>query len=97
MQEFRNKIQEIQEMQNKMKELPRKLEECSGKFSTNTPLVALLVEVYQQVSHWGILPKARQIRPRASLNKSQFYDYHKSYGHRIEDCINLKDALEQAI
>ncbi|XP_016199390.1 uncharacterized protein LOC107640380 [Arachis ipaensis] len=36
-------------------------------------------------------------RPRASLNRSQYCDYHKSYGHKTEDCIDLKDALEQTI
>ncbi|XP_016170742.1 uncharacterized protein LOC107613307 [Arachis ipaensis] len=68
-----------------------------GKFSTYTPLVASLTKVYQQVSHKSILSRARQIRPRASLNKSQYCDYHESYGYRTEDCIDLKDTLEQAI
>ncbi|RYR76076.1 hypothetical protein Ahy_A01g000669 [Arachis hypogaea] len=68
-----------------------------GKFSTYTPLVALLTKVNQQVSYRGILSRARQIRPTASLNKLQYCDYHKSYGYRTNDCIDLKDALKQAI
>ncbi|RYR77531.1 hypothetical protein Ahy_A01g002032 [Arachis hypogaea] len=76
---------------------PKPLVPWVSKFSTYTLLVASLAEVYQQVSHKGILPKARQIRPRVSLTKSQYCDYHRSYGHRMEDRIDLKNDLEQTI
>ncbi|XP_016173433.1 uncharacterized protein LOC107615936 [Arachis ipaensis] len=30
-------------------------------------------------------------------NRSLYCDYHKGYGHKTQDCFDLKDALEQAI
>ncbi|MED6112337.1 hypothetical protein PIB30_060772 [Stylosanthes scabra] len=47
----------------------------------------------------GILPKARPLKRRThnAKNKSSFCDYHQGYGHKTQDCYNLKDAIKQAI
>ncbi|XP_016178915.1 uncharacterized protein LOC107621408 [Arachis ipaensis] len=68
-----------------------------GKFTNYTPLAAPIVEVYQQITDKGILSKPRQLRDRTGGNKNLYCDYHKGYGHKIQDCFDLKDALEQAI
>ena len=34
---------------------------------------------------------------RANTNKSLFCKYHNSFGHRTEDCYDLRDAVEQLI
>ncbi|XP_016206123.1 uncharacterized protein LOC107646454 [Arachis ipaensis] len=68
-----------------------------GKFTNYTPLAAPIVEVYQQIADKGILSKPRQLKDRTGGNKSLYCDYHKGYGHKAQDCFDLKDALEQAI
>ena len=34
---------------------------------------------------------------RANTNKSLFCEYHNGFGHMMEDCYNLRDAVEQLI
>ncbi|XP_016173854.1 uncharacterized protein LOC107616408 [Arachis ipaensis] len=65
-----------------------------GKFTNYT---ALIVEVFQQIANKGILPKLRQLKDRTGGNKNLYYDYHKEFGHKTQDCFDLKDTLEQAI
>ncbi|XP_025684742.1 uncharacterized protein [Arachis hypogaea] len=54
---------------------------------------------YNQTRHHGSGERqkehARDGGPRG--NRSLYYDYHKGYGHKTQDCFDLKDALEQAI
>ncbi|XP_025670322.1 uncharacterized protein [Arachis hypogaea] len=68
-----------------------------GKFSNYTPLTASITKIYHQIADRGIIPKARQLRERTGGNKTLYCDYHRGYGHRTQDCFDLKDALEQAI
>ncbi|XP_016206057.1 uncharacterized protein LOC107646382 [Arachis ipaensis] len=68
-----------------------------GKFSNYTPLTAPITEIYHQIAERGILPRARQLKERTGGNKTLYYDYHRGYGHRTQDCFDLKDALKQAI
>ncbi|XP_072062095.1 uncharacterized protein [Arachis hypogaea] len=68
-----------------------------GKFTNYTHLTIPIIEVYQQIAEKGILSKPRPLKDRTGGNKSLYYDYHKGYGHKTQDCFDLKDALEQAI
>ncbi|MED6157414.1 hypothetical protein PIB30_022820 [Stylosanthes scabra] len=69
------------------------------KYDHYTPLIASITEVYQQISDKGILPRAIPLRGRTqnAKNKTLFCDYHQGYGHKMQDCYDLKDAIEQAI
>ncbi|XP_025651938.1 uncharacterized protein [Arachis hypogaea] len=67
------------------------------KFTNYTPLTAPITEVYQQIAKKGILSKPRPLKERTGGNRSLYCDYHKGYGHKTQDCFDLKDALEQAI
>ncbi|XP_016207285.1 uncharacterized protein LOC107647750 [Arachis ipaensis] len=68
-----------------------------GKFTNYTPLAAPILEVYQRIADKGILSNPRQLKDRTGGNKNLYCDYHKGYGHKTQDCFDLKDALEQAI
>ncbi|XP_025651909.1 uncharacterized protein [Arachis hypogaea] len=68
-----------------------------GKFTNYTPLTAPITEVYQQIAEKGILSKPRPLKDRTGGNKNLYCEYHKGYGHKTQDCFDLKDALEQAI
>ncbi|MED6135022.1 hypothetical protein PIB30_042345 [Stylosanthes scabra] len=69
------------------------------KFDNYTPLVASITEIYHQVSEKGVFPKARPLKGRTqnAKDRSLFCNYHQGYGHRTQDCYDLKDAIEQAI
>ncbi|XP_025677988.1 uncharacterized protein [Arachis hypogaea] len=41
--------------------------------------------------------EARQLKKKTGGNKTLYWDYHRGYRHRTQDCFDLKDALEQAI
>ncbi|XP_020978030.1 uncharacterized protein LOC110271446 [Arachis ipaensis] len=77
---------------NKLPKQPR-----VGRFTNYTPLTAPIVEVYQQITDNGILSRPRPLKERTGGNKSLYCDYHKGFGHKTQDCFDLKDALEQAI
>ncbi|XP_025685384.1 uncharacterized protein [Arachis hypogaea] len=68
-----------------------------GKFTNYTPLTAPITEVYQQIAEKGILSRPRPLKDRTGGNKSLYCEYHKGYGHKTQDCFDLKDSLEQAI
>ncbi|XP_025625577.1 uncharacterized protein [Arachis hypogaea] len=59
--------------------------------------MAPIVEVYQQIADKGILSRPRTLKERTGCNKGLYCDYHKGFSHKIQDCFDLKDALEQAI
>ncbi|XP_057755278.1 uncharacterized protein LOC130974407 [Arachis stenosperma] len=65
-----------------------------GRFTDYTPLTAPIVEVYQQIADKGNLSRRRPLKERTGCNKSLYYDYHKGFGHKTQDCFDLKDALE---
>ncbi|MED6109381.1 hypothetical protein PIB30_033077 [Stylosanthes scabra] len=69
------------------------------KFDYYTPLITSISEIYQQISSKDILPRARTLKGRTqnARNKTLFCDYHHGYGHKTQDCYDLKDAIEQAI
>ncbi|XP_025664414.1 uncharacterized protein [Arachis hypogaea] len=77
---------------NKLPKQPR-----VGRFTNYTPLTAPIVEVYQQIADKGILSRPRPLKERTGGNKNLYCDYHKGFGHKTQDCFDLKDALKQAI
>ncbi|XP_057744743.1 uncharacterized protein LOC130962561 [Arachis stenosperma] len=68
-----------------------------GRFTNYTPLTVPIVEVYQQIADKGILSRPRPPKERTGGNKNLYCDYHKGFGHKTQDCFDLRDALEQAI
>ncbi|XP_025607891.1 uncharacterized protein [Arachis hypogaea] len=52
--------------------------------------------VYQHITDKGILSKPQQLKDRTGGNKSLYCDYHKDFGHKNQDCFDLKDVLKQA-
>nr|XP_029145858.1 uncharacterized protein LOC114924745 [Arachis hypogaea] len=68
-----------------------------GKFSIYTPLTAPITEIYHQIADRGVIPRAQPLKERTGGNKALYCDYHRGYGHKTQDCFDLKDALEQAI
>ncbi|XP_072080975.1 uncharacterized protein [Arachis hypogaea] len=42
-------------------------------------------------------PQSPTTQGKDRRNKALYCDYHRGYGHKTQDCFDLKDALEQAI
>ncbi|XP_045810472.1 uncharacterized protein LOC123904916 [Trifolium pratense] len=67
-------------------------------FSTYTPLVKSRGEIFAEVhisefNRAGVKqPKPTPLKP--GQDKNRYCRYHKSYGHRTDDCIKLNDAIE---
>ncbi|XP_015949485.1 uncharacterized protein LOC107474374 [Arachis duranensis] len=68
-----------------------------GRFTNYTPLTVPIVEVYQQIADKGILSRPKPLKERTRGNNSLYCDYYKGFGHKTQDCFDLKDALEEAI
>ncbi|MCH87871.1 hypothetical protein A2U01_0008752 [Trifolium medium] len=63
----------------------------------NTPREKILQDCLNtKFADAGIRPP-REIRENSRKDKSKFCRYHKSAGHDTEDCIQLKDAIEDLI
>nr|XP_025677994.1 uncharacterized protein LOC112777822 [Arachis hypogaea] len=84
----------MQEIHNVAREYINDEEES---LPTIPPLTAPIVEVYQQIADKDILSQPRQLKDRTGGKKNLYCNYHKGYGHKIQDYFDLKDALEQAI
>jgi len=37
------------------------------------------------------------LKPRPGMDPSKYCSFHRSYGHKIDDCYQLKDAIKQLI
>ncbi|CAJ2634295.1 unnamed protein product [Trifolium pratense] len=67
-------------------------------FATYTPLVKSRGEIFAEV-HISEFNRANVKQPKPTplkpgQDKNRYCRYHKSYGHRTDDCIQLKDAIE---
>ncbi|GKV51996.1 hypothetical protein SLEP1_g58606 [Rubroshorea leprosula] len=63
------------------------------KYANYIPLTLPRSQILAQIQHWVRRPPPPlHDSPRA--DKSKHYDYHRVYGHNIEDCQHLKDELE---
>ncbi|XP_057720237.1 uncharacterized protein LOC130934712 [Arachis stenosperma] len=54
-------------------------------------------KTFPLIAENGILSKPRPLKDKTGGNKNLYCDYHKGYGHKTQDCFDLKDALEQVI
>ncbi|MED6162803.1 hypothetical protein PIB30_073991 [Stylosanthes scabra] len=87
------------EMQVIAKELILREEVNRVVAATKNPQAHTAPRGHGQVSEKGVLPKARPLKGRAqnTKNRSLFCDYHQGYGHKTQDCYDLKYAIDQAI
>ena len=69
---------------------------CSraGKYNEYTPLNVSLCELIRELGQVERFPKPKILKMRANTNKSFFCEYHNGFGHRTEDCYDLRDAIE---
>ena len=56
-----------------------------------------LANLYKEIREVEKFPKPKALQVRVNTNKSLFYEYHNGFGHKTEDCYNLRDAVELLI
>ena len=56
-----------------------------------------LADLYRKEGQVEKFPKPKGIWVRTKTNRSLFCEYHNSFGHKTEDCYDLRDAVEQII
>lgn len=63
-----------------------------------TPLRVPQLKILQQIESVGILEKpTKMFPPPEKRNKAKYCHFHKDHGHEIEQCNELKKAIENAI
>ncbi|GMN53160.1 hypothetical protein TIFTF001_022301 [Ficus carica] len=76
-------------------EAPSGQRKSTGRFRQNTPLVATVEHVLNQVSGRGLLRNPSPLQTdRAQKNQNKYYNFHKDVGHDTKDCIQLCDQIE---
>ncbi|MED6201408.1 hypothetical protein PIB30_094713 [Stylosanthes scabra] len=78
---------------------PRDNQRDSGFKGQPKPLKQKFNNYIPLIFEKDVLPRARPLKGRTqnARNRSLFCDYHQGYGHKIQNCYDLKDAIEQAI
>ena len=65
-----------------------------GRFHDYTSLCVSLADLYREVGQVEKFPKLKAIWVQANTNRSLFCEYHNGFGHKTEDCYDLRDAVE---
>ncbi|XP_057745321.1 uncharacterized protein LOC130963190 [Arachis stenosperma] len=78
---------------------PKKKEEVGlerpRRYHSYTPLRVSLVDVYRKICHTKRLPPPRPIKNKKRGNRGDYCEYHKIYGHPMNDCYDLKNVIEK--
>jgi len=69
----------------------------SRKFQQYTPLNTNRTRILQEAMAVEIIPPLRKVRTLERADHSKHCEYHKNHGHHIEECIGLKDRIEELI
>ena len=64
------------------------------RYHEYTPLNVSLTDLYRKVKQVERFPKPKTFWIIVNTNRSLFYEYHNDFGHRTEDCYDLRDAVE---
>ena len=66
----------------------------AGKYNEYNPLNVSLSELFREVAQFESFPKPKILKMRATTKKSLLCKYHNGFGHKMEDCYDLGDAVE---
>jgi len=69
----------------------------SRKFQQYTPLNTNRARVLQEAMAAEIIPSPRKATTPERADRTKHCEYHKNHGHHTEECIGLKDRIEELI
>ncbi|GKV04452.1 hypothetical protein SLEP1_g16604 [Rubroshorea leprosula] len=90
---------ELKQPENRDDKKKQKVGEQRGKppsypkYDSYIPLSSPRSQILSQIQHWVKRPPP-QTHDSSRADRSKYCDYHRVYGHNIEDCQSLKDELE---
>ncbi|XP_068483271.1 uncharacterized protein [Phaseolus vulgaris] len=67
------------------------------KFQQYTPLNTNRARILQEAMAAEIIPSPRKARTPERADRTKHCEYHKNHGHHTEECIGLKDKIEELI
>lgn len=70
-----------------------------GRISTYAPLVTNPAHIYQKVLTMEFcgIPKPPPLKHKSQKGRYEYYHFHESYEHLTDECVQLRDAIEQLI
>jgi len=77
--------------------LTRSREVRLSKFMTYTPFNANRGWILEEALSTDILPVPRRATTPRNANTTKHYRFHQNYGHTTEECVALKDKIEEFI
>ncbi|KAJ0974279.1 hypothetical protein J5N97_016244 [Dioscorea zingiberensis] len=76
---------------------PRRLR-FPGRYNNYTPLNTTRENVFMQIQSKKILKQPDPLKESGAMKRSKKYcSYHQVRGHTTEDCIHLRDAIEELV
>jgi len=69
----------------------------SRKFQQYTPLNTNRTRILQEAMAAEIIPPLRKARTPERADHTKHCQYHKNHGHHTEECVGLKDRIEELI
>jgi len=67
------------------------------RFPQYTSLNANQGQIIEEALHASLLPAPRKAPTPRNADTSKHYHFHQNYGHTIEECMALKDKMEELI
>ena len=65
------------------------------KFQQYTPLSTTRTRILQEAMATEVIPPPRKARTPDRADHNKHCQYHKNHGHHTEECIALKDRIEE--
>ncbi|XP_068497948.1 uncharacterized protein [Phaseolus vulgaris] len=103
LREFRNQVRvdggEKRVIEREHPPVARRAQEefRSRKFQQYTPLNTNRARILQEAMAAEIIPSPRKARTPERADRTKHCEYHKNHGHHTEECIGLKDRIEELI
>ena len=95
---MRTKPQKAKRLGKIPKEITRKIPKKAGEPQRFTPLTALVSQVLHEVRNEQFLRWPTQMKSDpATRDNTKYCEFHRDYGHRTNNCIQLKREIEYLI
>ncbi|XP_068482612.1 uncharacterized protein [Phaseolus vulgaris] len=103
LREFRNRVRidgsERKQTEKDSRPMVRRAREefRSRRFQQYTPLNTNRARVLQEAMSTELIPPPRKARTPENADRAKHCEYHKNHGHHTEECIGLKDRIEELV
>jgi len=82
---------------NNSSHFPKQREARTPKFSQYTPLNEDMGRILEEALSVELIPTLKRVPTPRNTDMSKHCHYHKNYGHSINECVVLRDKIEELI